>query len=627
MTNSIYFRHEKIREEQKRLINDIISCFDEKKHMVAHAPTGLGKTDSALSPAIKYAIENNRTIFFCTPKISQHKIAIETVKGIADKYNLNIIALDMVGKKHLCIDSDMKELGTDEFYEFCRKKKKDEKCPYFTYSRGYSLVQKAKAKLRIDRIKKWHSNAKEHFELLDECKKSKDGNIETPLCAYETALQVGENANIIICDYHHILNPKISDSFLPKIGKELENSILIIDEAHNSPEKLRNAMSFSIDSKAIVRAMQESRVVGNNVLARELDKLGKCFDKAEVSLEKEERIMFKNELPVFEKQFLNELYQTGIIYLENSGKHRSSCLRILGFCESWMNDSDAYLRLIKKTKAGTKIHYKCLDPSIVTAERLNSTDSTIIMSGTLKPGEMYRDLLGLDKKRTVVKEYFSPFPKENQLNIISKNITTKFEERTEKEFEKIGEMISKIIKATPGNTAVFFPSYKVMDEVKINIESDRPVLIQEVGQKPEDTARIIKKFKGLSEEEGAVLIGVSGGSFAEGIDFPGKQLLTAVIVGIPLPEPDLETKALIKYYDMKFGKGWEYGYSFPAMGKVIQAAGRVIRNETDRGVIVFMDKRFAWSKYSKCFPSYYDFTITDNPEKEIRKFFQSSKII
>ncbi|MEM0372909.1 MAG: DEAD/DEAH box helicase family protein, partial [archaeon] len=162
MAISIYFRHQSVREGQKQLIADVARCIDEKKHLIAHAPTGLGKTDSALAPAIKHAAENGTSVFFCTPKISQHKIAVDVVRETAQKYCLDVAAVDFVGKKHMCTDETLGSLGSEEFYEICRKRRKDEKCAYYAHARGYGLVQRAQAKARVNKAREWHSNARYH---------------------------------------------------------------------------------------------------------------------------------------------------------------------------------------------------------------------------------------------------------------------------------------------------------------------------------------------------------------------------------------------------------------------------------------------------------------------------------
>jgi DNA excision repair protein ERCC-2 len=131
---------------------------------------------------------------------------------------------------------------------------------------------------------------------------------------------------------------------------------------------------------------------------------------------------------------------------------------------------------------------------------------------------------------------------------------------------------------------------------------------------------MLERFAGYSGT-GAVLLGVASGSFGEGIDFPGDILKCVVVVGLPLQRPDLETKELIAYYDHKFGKGWDYAYVAPAFSKTLQNAGRCIRSETDKGIVVFLDERFTWPNYFKYFPPEGQIKITLDYEDKIKEFF------
>jgi DNA excision repair protein ERCC-2 len=140
----------------------------------------------------------------------------------------------------------------------------------------------------------------------------------------------------------------------------------------------------------------------------------------------------------------------------------------------------------------------------------------------------------------------------------------------------------------------------------------------------EEKAELLKQFKSY-EKTGAVLLGTSTGSFGEGIDLPGDLLKCVVVVGLPLDQPDLETKELIKYYDMKFGRGWDYGYIFPAFNRCLQNAGRCIRSETDKGVVVFLDQRFIWPMYKRCFPPDSDITVTKHYKEMIEEFFEPTQ--
>ena len=153
--------------------------------------------------------------------------------------------------------------------------------------------------------------------------------------------------------------------------------------------------------------------------------------------------------------------------------------------------------------------------------------------------------------------------------------------------------------------------------------SEKTVFTEKQGLSKEERDEMLEKFKGYNKT-GAVLLGASSGSFGEGIDLPGDFLKGVVVVGLPLSKPDLETEELIKYYDRRFGRGWDYGYVYPAILKAIQNAGRCIRSKEDRGVIVFLDERYAWKRYYECFPKDWNFQTTSMPISLIEMFFNKA---
>jgi DNA excision repair protein ERCC-2 len=201
--------------------------------------------------------------------------------------------------------------------------------------------------------------------------------------------------------------------------------------------------------------------------------------------------------------------------------------------------------------------------------------------------------------------------------------TTKFTERNPKQYQQIALAAARIVNAVPGNSAVFFPSYRFRDDVYAYFEGlcRKTTFIEVPGMNKEEKTELLEKFK-LYKDAGAVLLAVAAANYAEGIDLPGDLLKAVVVVGLPLQKPDLETKELIDYYDKKYAKGWDYAYIFPAITKCLQSAGRCIRSETDRGVIVFLDERFAWPKYRKCFPPDSNIIITRLYEEKIANFFR-----
>ncbi|MDO8538009.1 MAG: ATP-dependent DNA helicase [archaeon] len=635
----VLFRFDKPREQQKDLVIDIAQALEEKKHLVAHAPTGLGKTDSALSAAITFALRENKTIFFLTPKISQHQIAVEVVKGIAKKFKKNILGVDLIGKKYQCIDPLILQSDFDGFYEMCSKKVKHEACPYYANAKGYTKQEKEQSKFYIDRLlQKDYDVIWSHQEMKEHSMNAVGKDGERPMCPYEVSMEVAKKSNVIIGDYFHLLNPFIQELVLARLGKKLEDCIIIVDEAHNLPERLRKIMSSSLSS-FVVKKAEEEAVKLNNIELRDklklLEKSLKEIAKTHLAIETFEALVskhalldrIKEEIPELEL-FCDELSVQGTEYMEAATKSKSFMISVAHFLEKWSQEQEANIRMIRRTKTDDfSLNVRCLDSSIVSRKIFSQVHSAILMSGTLTPMKMYADILGLEEERTLLREYSSPFPKHNRLNLIVPTVTTQYTERKFDEFQKIAQEVSKIVNIVPGNSVVFFPSFGVLNQVYSFLPElvSREMLVQRERMNAFDLAQLIQRFRNAGNAFGSVLLAVSGGSISEGIDLPGNQLLCALIVGIPLQEMDLELKCLIDYYDEKFHAGWKYGYIFPAMNKAIQASGRVIRSESDEGITVFLDKRYEWENYKNCFPKDFSSISTREPEKYVKLFWEKQE--
>ncbi|MCD6414478.1 MAG: ATP-dependent DNA helicase [Candidatus Diapherotrites archaeon] len=604
-----YFSHTKLRDHQAQMADDVWGCVNEGKHLLALAPTGIGKTAAALGPAVSYALKEGKTVFFLTPKISQHEIAVKELKALAKLNKLEFTGVDVVGRKYSCVDPSLTDADFYSFYEVCKKRRKLEKCPYYANAVGFNPAQKARAHAYFRSFMNGYDTIKTNREVLKE-----SSSHNPPLCAYEMLLKTAKRSHVVVCDYFHLLSPYVGKTFISKIGKELKDSVVIIDEAQNVAERIMKSLSFQLTPFTLKRAIKESKLVKSDSV-KLVEKLDRQLMR--ILRSKGERLVEKNELLVPPNEEISELKETGIAYLDATNRTRSSCLSVVKFLEEWKKDKKEYVRVLGRN--GVK--YTCLDPSIATGPVIEEAHSVIAMSGTLTPMDMYRDILGFPKD-TILKEYQSPFPANNKSTLICDLATTKYSRRGELEYRKIASLLEGIIKETPGNSAVFFPSYKVMTGVLLFLKSDKPILMQKENSTPKENAELMKRFRGM-RKSGSVLCGVSGGSFAEGMDYPGRDLLCVVVVGIPLKEWNLETQALIDYYDYKYGMGWDYGYLYPAMSKAIQAAGRLIRSEDDRGVVVFLDERFAWKNYIKCFPGDNKPLKVGDPAPHIREFFSS----
>jgi DNA excision repair protein ERCC-2 len=608
----IYFPYANVRKEQQKLIKDIAEVLNEKNNLLAHAPTGLGKTASSLAPAISFALENKKKIFFLTPKISQHEIVLETIKLMNEKFNLEIKAVDLVGKKALCLDPFLSNVNFG-FYEACSKKKKDRKCKFYNNVKARTKKEKIRSVgLKQALLQKYNSS---YLETKQDC-------FVKELCPYELTLEKCKEADVIIADYSHIFDSGIRKNILNSSKTELKDSIIIVDEAHNLSDRIRDMFSISLDLSALQRAQKEAKSVSNF----EVEFLLKDIEKEIISLGKtlslsmnEERIeeIELQKLKKIAKTKISELEECGEVFMTKRRVESCSMMKVLEFLEILLMKKENTLNKIER-KSSLSLTILPLDASIFSKQVFDEAYASILMSGTLLPLQMFADILGVEGK---MKQYSSPFSKENRLNLFVEKTTTKYTERNQENFEEIASIINKCIPKIPGNSIIFFPSFQILESIAPLINTSRKILKQERELEQEKRTQLIHNFRSLGNGFGGVLLAVSGGSIAEGIDFPGEHLYGAIIVGLPYAKMSLESKAMIDFCQKKFKRGWEYAYNAPAINKAVQAAGRVIRTEEDKGVCVFLDKRFSEKRFEQYYPKDLEIKKTREADKEIEKFF------
>ncbi|MBI2647606.1 DEAD/DEAH box helicase family protein, partial [Candidatus Woesearchaeota archaeon] len=229
----IYFPYSKVRDVQSDMISDIYSVIKNKKHIIMHAPTGIGKTIAVLAPALSFAIKNNLTIFFLTSRQTQHRIVIDTLRQIKQKFSINFDCADIIGKKWMCLQNGVEAMYSNSFHEYCKSLRDENKCEFYSNTRKENLQPTVDAKLTLEELKIIGPCHVQEFIEKGKIKK---------MCPYELATLSAANAKVVIADYYYIFNKGIRQSFLLKIKKELDNIILIVDEAHNLPNRVRELL-------------------------------------------------------------------------------------------------------------------------------------------------------------------------------------------------------------------------------------------------------------------------------------------------------------------------------------------------------------------------------------------------
>ncbi len=604
------FSHEVVRPSQKELVDTVAKALKEKKHVLAHAPTGLGKTAAVLCPALEFALQRDLTVFFLTSRHTQHKIVLETARKIMERNKTRFSVASLIGKKWMCAQENIENMPSGDFAEYCRSLVEGNQCEFYTNARGKNniIAQKVLSDLKADSPLPSES-------VILRC-------VQEKVCPYELSLMLAEDSKVIVADYYYIFHPHIRESLFGRIKKKLEQAIIIVDEGHNLPSRVRDLLTFRLSNKGMKLAVQEAKKHHLDDALPILVEVQEALNKLSDNLS-DERLV---KLEQFSQPLMNfKKYDDLVAELELSAEEVRAEQKIshIGsvakFLEEWERKDAGFARIISRKNMFVTLSNRCLDPSILTKEVFDNCYSSIVMSGTLSPTSMYVDLLGM--QNVVSKSFPSPFPESNRLILVVPRTTTKFTLRSERQYNEIGLLCADMANKIPGCVMIFFPSYSVRDSVAefFSDAYDKPVFFETPGMDKAGRQALLDKFS-LHSKSGAVLLGVASGSFGEGIDLPG-ILKGVIVVGLPLDKPDLETTELISYYDKKFGKGWEYGYTLPAMTRCIQNAGRCIRSEKDRGIMAFVDERYAWPRYKSCFPPEWKLRITADYDDEIARFF------
>ncbi|MCJ7479082.1 MAG: ATP-dependent DNA helicase, partial [Candidatus Nanohaloarchaeota archaeon QJJ-7] len=504
-----FFPHEDIRPHQDRLLEDVKETLKEGGSLVAHAPTGLGKTAAVVPASLSHALENGRTVFFLTPRHSQHRIAVETLRKVKEKHDAEFTGVDLIGKKWFCNQDGVEDLSGRDFRNFCQTLREEERCQY--YNRTYdkeSLEPTDQARAKVSELK----NGVKHAEgMKREVQK---------LCPYYTQMMMAAEAEVIIADYFHLFHEGVRESLFSRMGRTLEDSVVIVDEAHNLPDRVRSLKSSKLSMPQIDNALKEVKKFGFYSMEENLQRLRREVErlaKNDLGSEREVHVE-KGGLKDRIENFTD--YEELIVELESVAdevreeREKSYCGGIAEFLEDWDGPSNGYARILRRkvSRSGNRylqIEYSCLDPQVSTREVLNDSHASIMMSGTLTPTDMYTDLLGLEREKTLERSYSSAFPEENKKNLVVDQVTTRYKDRNEEQFKRIAWYISKSSEHVPGNVGVFFPSYDLRDKISEFLELDRETFREEQGMNKQEKQDMLAELVDVKEDGGA-LLGVIG---------------------------------------------------------------------------------------------------------------------
>ena len=606
---------DRVREGQTDFLADARKAIEGGRHLLAHAPTGIGKTAVALVASLEFAVRANKLVLFLTSRQSQHRIAIETVRRIEAR-GPRIATVDLIAKQSMCLQESAPAYGR-AFHEFCDHKVKSRTCAFFTRDNSAVVAAVLQRTLHVQEL----------VRASGAC----------AVCPHKVAMDAASRANLVVCDYNFLFS-EILERFLPRLGRSLDDLVLIVDEAHNLPDRIRAHLGGDLSVHDLLKAAKEARSIDGEV-AHRLVGVAKAME-AFLLVVRSERVARKDEfVDLVEEGLANgrggSLGYTDFVEMvafagEDAVRRGvpSTLPVVVEFLTRWRDQDIGILRLVVPGTEG-KFAFRLMDPSVLSKRVFARVHASLLMSGTLYPAEMYADLLGIDRSRREIRTYGSPFPKTNRLLLVHPELTTLYAKRSSEMHDRIAEQIGAIATAVRGNVALFFPSYELLEQAHsrfLALRVRKRVLVERPEWTKAQRDGSIEALRVSRGDGGAVLFAVQGGSLSEGVDYEGNVLTAVVVVGLPLSPPNVEVEALKDYYCRKFGfaKGYDYAYVFPAVNKVLQAAGRPIRSERDRAAIILLEGRLLEPRYARCLPPDFDPRPCKAPAPEVRDFLDSA---
>ncbi len=582
------FAHLAWRPGQEALSQEVEEVTARGAHLLLNAPTGLGKTAAVLDGVLRSAFESDRRVYFATARTTQQRIVEETLRRLAAA-GLPLKAVSIRAREKACLNEVVS----------CRP----DCC---AYANGfYDKVRQQQLKDRL-----WMEDGG-IITVPDPADVEAVGKTAM-VCPFALTMDLCREADVVIGDYNYAFDPS------RRIGPLADapgDWVVVIDEAHNLPERARGYASPVLLRDPLLAALEGFRTdpaylgfgeLVEDVLAWVDDALESLPRGGEMALALDEGVnsadvgRFAKRFEDIELDYLllkseHPVFEDGDPYLDvvRAVARLRSALEVAG------EETVAIWRASGGTEpAGLKL--LCRDPSPILGPTFGELSATIAMSATLRPVDFYASMFGLSPSKTITSDFDSPFPPENRRVLVIGGVSTEYRHRA-RDRAVIAAEIEAAVAAVPGNVAVFFSSFALRDEVAAEMGlTGRPVIFQERTMDEADRARVLET---LAQGQNHVLMGVLGGIFSEGIDLPGAGLLAAVIVGPALPAVCLERKLMSAWYQERYEHGFLYAYQVPGMARVVQAAGRVIRTPSDVGAIVLIGQRFLRHEYAQFFPS------------------------
>lgn len=563
------------RKGQYDLAASVYRTILRKKKLFIQAPTGVGKTMSVIFPAVKAVREGlGQKIFYLTAKTITRTVAEQAFRTLKEQ-GLKFKVVTLTAKEKICLCEE-----TD-----CNP----DACPY--------------AKGHFDRV---------NDTVFDMITGGRDISRETleeqarkyRVCPFELSLDVSVWTDAVVCDYNYVFDP---NAHLKRFFSESGDNgyLFLIDEAHNLVERGREMYSAVLYKEDILEVRRAVKQMDSR-LAKRLEETNRLMLELKRECEDYRVLESVSHLALKLMNLLTEMERFLEEYRE--GEKRELVLDLYFQVRDFLNIHDIldenYVIYSELERDGRfKVKLFCVNPAANLQNYQEQGNSTIFFSATLLPIRYYKKLLSVETDDYAVYAE-SPFPEENRLLIIGRDVSTRYTQRGQIMYRQIAEYIAAVAEARRGNYMAFFPSYRFMEDVYEEFIRRAPgitAVVQSQFMDEKEREQFLERFE-ASDSAGLVGFCVMGGIFSEGIDLAADRLIGAVVVGTGLPQVCNDREIVKQYFDSRGMDGFDYSYRYPGMNKVLQSAGRVIRTENDRGIIVLLDDRFCQKRYQELFP-------------------------
>ncbi|WP_048824980.1 ATP-dependent DNA helicase [Bacillus sp. B-jedd] len=574
------FPYENFRPGQKKLAASVFRTIrDEGGNLFVNAPTGIGKTISTLFPAVKALGEGYiKSVFYLTARTTTRKAAEEALSHMAN-CGLHVSSVTLTAKEKICFN----EQGG------CSADTCDFAKGYYDRLNGAILdIKNNENQLGREVIEAY---ARKHT-----------------LCPFEFSLDLAYLADIVICDYNYIYDPRVSLKRL--LDEKKKNAVLLVDEAHNLPDRAREMFSASINKRAFLELKRASKRAKTG-LSKSASEVNKFFITTKKQAAGQQEYIFQ-DFPEKLTDVLKDFIEQAEADLLSSQGASEELIETYYATQNFLRAAnlfdERFLLYVYFENGDMFIKIFCLDPADLIKKAGKGYRAKVFFSATLVPHEYFTEMLGDDGEGEYV-SIPSPFQSE-QIDLFISPTSTRYRDR-ESAYSRIADTLNELIEERPGNYFCFFPSYVFMERV---FEMFRPaenveVIVQNRQMSEEERESFLANFQ-TGRNRSLVGFAVMGGIFSEGVDLPGERLNGVAITGVGLPQLSFEREVLKRYYTSVGKRGYDYAYTFPGMIKVLQAGGRLIRSENDTGTILLIDDRFLQTNYLALFPEEWkEFTV------------------